>query len=188
MLSYVQVSLVNTSHILTLFDIVEPQLNAAFKMLDPGVLKYISFVPGSAGGHRSVRTPCRVLKTPSTSQLSLTHPVPPTPHSVLRTICMLNAHPTQYISLISVSPIPDRLDTIHIFHALAFLRPPITPGLPSLRLCHSSVSSLTFSLYATFSALPSTRSSGQWLLRRRCRFRFSQRQSGLNVQPSCGQR
>ena len=64
------------------------------------------------------------------------------------------------------------------------LRLPIfTPSPSPARLFHSSVSRFTFSRYVFASSLPSASSVGQWPERRRCRFRFSHRQSGLKVHP-----
>ena len=81
----------------------------------------------------------------------------------------------------------------HINHPRAhdpprFLLPSFTSSPSPARLFHSSVSRRTPSRYAFASGLPSTSSSAQWPERRRCRLRFSQRQSGLKVQPGWGQR
>lgn len=71
---------------------------------------------------------------------------------------------------------------------LPFRLPILTISPSPARLFHSSVSRLTLSRYVLASSLPSTSSCGQCPERRRCRLRFSQRQSGLKVQPGWGQR
>lgn len=73
-------------------------------------------------------------------------------------------------------------------HTPLFLLPNLTTSPSPALLFHSSVSRFTPSLYDLASSLPSTSSPGQCPDRRRCRFRFSHRQSGLKVQPGWGQR
>ena len=73
-----------------------------------------------------------------------------------------------------------------ITYDLPFLLPAFPRPPSSFRLCQSSISRRTPSRYDLYSSLVSTSSSGQWPERRRCRFRFSQRQSGLKVQLGCG--
>jgi hypothetical protein len=75
-----------------------------------------------------------------------------------------------------------------VYQPRPFLRPALPTALSPLRRCQSSISCLTPSLYCVYSSLPSSSSSEQCPERRRWRLRFSQRQSGLKVQPAWGQR
>ena len=76
----------------------------------------------------------------------------------------------------------------HTPHIPRFLLPNLIRSPSPARLFHSSVSRRTPSRYILASSLPSTRSPGQCPERRRCLFKFSQRQSGLKVQPGWGHR